>query len=385
MGDFMSKTVHYLGYYVAEAQRKKLTLFPSCFSKIEYVASKLEQLGARVRLVSAASALKGRIFGGGRVKLSEQRTLRYFSSFGIKGALFRKLNVVWLRFQLLLYILFCVKKQDVLLVYHSLFYAPVLKFAKKYLGKKFVLEIEDVYSSVTEGAKSFKTYEWDFFKYAESYLCVNDILAKKLPAEKRKIVSYGNYSVYPNLAQPDDEYIRLVYAGVIESYRGAAFMAVEIMQHLDAKYRLDVMGFGSEAEVEKLKQQIQDMNAKKGYECVRFLGMLQGEEYYTALQSCHIALSTHKYDAENMESADHTFPSKLLVYLGNNLRIVAQEIPCLTKSKLKEYITFYPTADSTCVAKTIQGIPLKSKYCSTEFIKRLDVDFLETLNKLLLK
>ncbi len=381
----MRRTVHYLGYYVTESQRNKLQLFPSCFSKIEYVADKLEQLGAQVRLVSAASAKKGTLFGGGRVSLSEKRTLRYFSSFGIKGALFRKMNVVWLRFQLLLYILFCVKKKDVLLVYHSLFYAPVLKVAQKYFGKKFVLEIEDVYSSVTEEAKKFKTYEWEFFKYAESYLCVNDILAKKLPAEKKKIVSYGNYSVYPKFAKPDTDCIRLVYAGVIESYRGAAAMAVETMQHLDERYRLDVMGFGSKEEVEKLKNMIQEMNQEKGYECVRFLGMLQGEAYYAALQRCHIALSTHKYDEENMESADHTFPSKLLVYLGNNLRIIAQEIECLKASALSDYIVFYPGADSAAIAKTIEAIDLNVQYSSTEFVEKLDADFMIELNKLLLE
>ncbi len=379
----MRRTVHYLGYYVTESQRNKLQLFPSCFSKIEYVADKLEQLGAQVRLVSAASAKKGKLFRGGQHRLSDKRTLRYFSSFGIRGALFRKLNVVWLRFQLLLYILFCVKKQDVLLVYHSLFYAPVLKAAQKYFGKKFILEIEDVFSSVTEGAKKFKAYEWEFFKYADSYLCVNDILAKKLPSDKKKIVSYGNYSVYPKFAQPDAEYIRLVYAGVIESYRGAALMAVEAMRHLDARYRLDIMGFGSEAEVEKLKMLLQEMNREKGYECVRFLGMLQGEAYYTALQRCHIALSTHKYDEENMESADHTFPSKLLVYLGNNLRIVAQEIDCLTTSAIRDAIAFYPIADSASIAKTIEAIDLNANYSSTEFVEKLDADFVEKLNKLL--
>ncbi len=379
----MKKTVHYLGYYVAEAQRDKLTVFPSCFSKIEYVADKLEQIGVQVRLVSAASVCKGHLFFGKKVNVTEKRTIRYLSSFRAAGALARKLNVVWLRFQLLLYILFFVKRQDVLLVYHSLFYAPVLRFATKYFKKKFILEIEDVYSSVTESAKKFKKQEWDFFEYADSYLCVNDVLAKKLPKEKQKIVSYGNYSTYPKLAKPNGEYIRLVYAGVIESYRGAAELAIETMQYLDERYRLDILGFGTEEEVEKLRKQVQILNENKGYECARFLGRLEGNEYYAVLQKCDIALSTHKYDETNMESADHTFPSKLLVYLGNNLRIVAQKIECLTESSLCPHIAFYSSADAEAVAQTIKQLDLESEFDASEFLNTLDDIFGKELKNLL--
>ena len=57
---------------------------------------------------------------------------------------------------------------------------------------------------------------------------------------------------------------------------------------------------------------------------------MAGEEYLRELQKCSIALSTHMYDDTNMKSADYTFPSKLLVYMGNGLHIVAQDLKMFT-------------------------------------------------------
>lgn len=109
---------------------------------------------------------------------------------------------------------------------------------------------------------------------------------------------------------------------------------------------------------------------------------MAGEEYLRELQKCSIALSTHMYDDANMKSADYTFPSKLLVYMGNGLRIVAQDLKCLRTSEINEYITYYDLPTSQSVAKAVISIDTNKEYNSREKIRELDREFCNDIKNL---
>ena len=368
----MGKKIFYLNYYTEEHENG-LNAFFSCVPKVEYVVGKLESIYDEIEIVSAASSAKG-VFRAKHFKLKPSVSLRYFSSFYAKNRLIKIANTVFLRIQLLFFLLTHIKKSDTLLVYHSLFYSSVLKLYKKLTKHKFCLEIEDVFTSVNASINGKAPSEWEFFRCADSYICVNDLLKDKLHKEKRAIVSYGSYLSVPKMEQSRAG--EIVYAGIIERYRNAAFLAVESMLYSDKNCHLSIYGFGTDEDVEYLKSKIEIINDKKGYECVSYFGKLTGDDYYRALQKCEIALSTHMYDENNMKSADDTFPSKLLVYLANNLKIVAQRIECLEKSELAEHIVFYDEPTPENVAAAIKSaMQLPNEHKGSDLIARLDSEF----------
>lgn len=90
-------------------------------------------------------------------------------------------------------------KDDIILVYHSMFYDRPVTILKKLFMKNFVLEIEDVYSELSDENKYLKQRERRFFELPQAYLCVNDLIAEKLENNKKKIISYGRYGFAANL------------------------------------------------------------------------------------------------------------------------------------------------------------------------------------------
>lgn len=253
---------------------------------------------------------------------------------------------------------------------------------KNLFKKPYFLQIEDVYSALSPEGKSFEDKEWKFFETANGYLCVNSLIKEKIYNPAPKIISHGRYVVSDILENKKNDKCRLVYAGVIEQVRNGAFLATQAMCDLSDRYELVVLGFGEEKDINDLKTLINKINAEKGWDCVKYLGYMAGEEYLRELQKCSIAFSTHKYDETNMKSADYTFPSKLLVYMGNGLRIVAQDLKCLRTSKIDEYITYYKSPTPKSVAEAVMEIDINKDYDCRMNIQQLDKQFCENIDEL---
>lgn len=339
----------------------------------------LKAQGFHVHIISAAMSLKG-CYKPKTIEIDTKETHIYLGSIGFKNPFLKRLSILlfWIKLSLKL---LTVKKSP-LLVYHSLFYRIPLSFLRTFGKLRFCLQIEDVYSSLKIEYKKFKKKEWDFFLKAESYICVNDMIAEKLEHSKKQLISYGSYSLPTLNKYPKSDRVHLVYAGIIEQARNAAFIALEAMLHLDNQYQLHILGFGNPEDIECLVKQIDSFNHILGRQAIIFEGRKEGDEYYALLQKCDIALSTHCYDNLTMESANHTFPSKILVYMANNLRVVAQKIPCLEHSAINEFIHFYDKPDPILIANAIKKVDLSKPCDSRNVIASLNEAFLCEIGEL---
>lgn len=379
----MKRKINYICFFSEPADRDRLVSYPSVWSKIEYIKDTLIELGYSVDIISAAPIRIRGFYKGSVININTKEKHKYFNSFKTGIGIIDKLNTLYIYVQLLLYLL-AKPKDEYILVYHSLFYDNLIKLIKKVFKRKFILEIEDVYSSLTRTNNKYSVREWDYFSQAESYLTVNDIIAEELHNDKKKIISYGRYTL-PQLHEKNShhEKIRLIYAGVIEQERKGAFLAVEAMNYLTDEYELYICGFGNDEDINAIQKKINKVNDKIKRKAVIYLGYKSGVEYEEILQSCDIALSTHTYDNTNMSSADHTFPSKLLVYLGNGLRIVAQRLKVLEQSQIADLIYFYDYPTPNSLAETIMSIKLGKQYDGINRIKQLDEKFRIDMKKLL--
>lgn len=373
------KKVIYLCHYVDDNSLNDYIGFPSAHSKVEYIVKTLQHNNCFVNVVSAAR-IKRKGFIKAHKTTNKDICVQYFSSFKTGINIIDKLGIVFFYFQLFCYLL---KTKEQLIVYHSLFYCDVLRILKKIFKKDFLLEIEDVYSDVNIANKKDRKKEWRFFEVAKKCIVVNDLIFSKI--SNAAIVSYGKYELPPIhlIADRDTNHIDLIYAGVIEQIRKAAFVALDTMMYLDNSYRLTICGFGNEVDILKLKNKIREINQKKGKECIRFLGKKEGKEYEKILQTSDIALSTHVYNEENIQSANGSFPSKVLVYLANNLRVVAQELEVLKISKIGDLLYYYENPNPFEIAETIKNIDLNDYYDGRKRIAELDKEFQEDIKKLM--
>lgn len=376
--------VFYLCFYSDPEVEDKIITYPSVKPKIDYVASKIKELGKKVIIVSVAPSVNEKFLGFEKEIDTLEKHI-YLSSINRKCKFFQKIETLRHWNKIFHFLKKNLKEDDILLVYHSLYHRVWLKKYNTRYKRSFILEIEDVFSSLSLATKKFKKQEWKLFDLAESCICINDIVYNKIERVSRKMISYGSYQLPPLYNKERRKKIRIVYAGVIEQERKAAFLAVQAMRYLPSHYELRILGFGEAYNLEALQVLIDEVNEEKGTDSIKFEGRKSGQEYYKFLQSCDIALSTHAYDESNIESANHTFPSKILVYMANGLRVVAQHLEVLEKSAIGELLYFYGKPNPEAIANTIKGIDMTVPYDSRERIEELDKKFTKDIRKLLEK
>ena len=74
----------------------------------------------------------------------------------------------------------------------------------------------------------------------------------------------------------------------------------------------------------------------------------------------------------NAKFNDTSFPSKILTYLTNGLRVVSINIPAIEQSKIGKYIYFYHNQNSKEISKIIKKINLQDKLNIDKGIKQLN-------------
>ncbi|MBQ5329790.1 MAG: hypothetical protein J6F31_00925 [Oscillospiraceae bacterium] len=269
--------------------------------------------------------------------------------------------------QLLSFLMSC-KKEDTIIVYHSLLISKTVSKAKKIIGFKLVMELEEIYQDVVDCSKRDAKAELDVINIADKYILSTSMLEKKINPEKKRIVINGTYRVQPKLEEPfSEDKIHCVYAGTFDPTKGG-LAAVDAAEFLSSDFHMHLLGFGSQKQVDELKSRMAEVQKKT--ECtISFDGLKSGEEYIRYLQKCHIGLCTQIPDAQYTETS---FPSKVLVYLANGLRVLSIRIPTITQSHIGDLLYYYDNQSPIEIAKEIEKIDCSKPYDSRSRLKELD-------------
>lgn len=382
----MSNKVHYLNFYADTEAADSLACFPSAFPKIEYVCDSLIEAGFDVINISACQYKKGEKTIQPK-KLRRNLYCRYLRNSVVLQKIDRHLPILYSWLQIFLYILFQVKRDDTLLVYHSMFYLDVIQLALKIKRVRLIYEVEELFYSLSPENAHFKEKELSALKKADAYLLVNDLIKEKISIkDKPFVISYSAYKLPENRTlQPRawDDKIHVVYAGCIEQQRKAAFMAVEAALSLSPKYVIHILGFGAENDIDALKERIcsinnNSQNARAVYEGSKF-----GQEYSDFLSHCQIGLSCHTYDDTIPESADCTFPSKVFVYLLHGLSVVSFPLRCLSESEVACLVSFSSTTNAESLAEAIKKCGIPNREQTVSLINMMHASFVQSLNKII--
>lgn len=270
---------------------------------------------------------------------------------------------------------------DTLVVYHSLSLMNSVKRIIKKKNIRFVLQVCEIYSDVI-GDKNKRKKEIDFIKKADAYIFSSNLLEKQFNTENKEFaICLGTYTtdVKEVNQQRTDDKIHVVYAGTLDPRKGAVTGAASAAEYLPCNYHVHILGFGSDEEVNSIKNYVAQLSKK--CECkVTYDGCLAGEEYINFIQKCDIGLSTQNPEADFNATS---FPSKILSYMTNGLRVVSVLIPAIETSDVGKYMYYYTIQNPQEIAKAIMSVNLNDDYNGRAVVAQLDKQFCDDLQKIL--
>lgn len=280
------------------------------------------------------------------------------------------------------YLIMNIKKDETILVYHSLQLRKVVYLAKKIKKFNVILEVEEIYSDVSILSSRKKKQEKKIIESADKYIFSTELLNEKLNNKsKESIIIYGSYKIEEDKKLSfNDNKTHVVYAGTLSAGKGSR-IAVLSSKYLSQKFHVHIIGFGSNSEIRFIKDLIEDIS-KKSKASVSYDGVLKDEKYINFLNKCDIGLctqnSTSRFNATS-------FPSKILSYMANGLEVLSINIRSVVNSKIGKYIHFYEQDNPQIVADNLEKIIITNKKNNKKVISRLDKQFQQCLVDLIEK
>lgn len=377
------KRMKYICYYDRLDSKIKRNYVLSATNKIDYIVSVLNRIGYGVDLVSLSECTeKNFVFSLSKVYFNNANSLRLFFSFGLFQISFlRWLSRFLLRVQFIIWFIFNVKKGEEVLVYHSLGYCKLLLFLQKITKCSYIGEIEEIYQDVSKMRDSVCKAEYKFIYSCKKYLFPTQLLSEKInSADKPHVIIHGIYMPEEsfNVSFCDND-VHVVYAGTLDPNKGGANAAILSANYLPSNFHLHILGFGSSNTVKNIMELIGKV-AQTAPAKITFEGLLKGKDFSRFLQKCHIGLSTQDPHANFNNTS---FPSKILTYLANGLKVVSIKIPVVENSFIGKCITYYNVQSPEDIARAIVLSSQKTDETVKNVLLELDIRFINDLKELL--
>lgn len=345
------KKVYYVGYFDTPDSNQNREYFVSATNFMSYVADTIRLGGFEVEIVSMSDSKAMHLEKGQYRKRIDNVYLKTFFSWGKKRRWVGRVDIHLLRLQMFFYLLFNVRREDIVIVYHSLNYVRILTLLKKVKRCKIVSQLCEVYGDVGENLpEKLLRHEFDLVNNSDAYMFSNRYLEQTY--NKNHLPNIVVHGIYRSETKGkdsafDDGKIHVVYAGTLDPRKGGAAAAF-----LDDRYHIHILGFGSGEQIMQLKKQISNAQMK-GKATVTYDGLLQGEEFTKFLSKCQIGLATQIPDASFCKSS---FPSKTLTYLASGLEVVSSRYEAIEQSDIGSYLHYYDHQRPEEIAACIMGV-----------------------------
>lgn len=374
-------------YDLDDRQNRKYVL--SAKNKIDYILATAEKVtDDKIEIISVAETKDTKHQCARLDYVAPNLTLKQFFSFGRRNILTKALDMVLLPVYLFCYLLANTEQDETVIVYHSLRYCSPIALAKKIRKFRLILEMEEIYSDVSGRVKQ-RERELRFVDLADAFIFPTQLLDDLVNTNhKPAVIIHGTYQVESDrkcdvfgtkLQNQESHIIHCVYAGTLDPRKGGASAAAAAAEFLPENYHIHILGFGSDQQIRKMKNQIKD-RANQSKAQVTYDGLLSGEDYIRFIQSCDIGLSTQNPDAA---FNDTSFPSKILSYMANGLRVVSIRIPAIERSYIGKNVYYYNPQTPQEIAQAILSMDLNDDYNGREVVKQLDKKFATEFSALL--
>lgn len=374
--------VYYLGYYDCEQISKECRkAAPPAINKMGYMISTLSKASLeKVIVVNPAETILNKYTKGNISNINENISIKTFDSINSKNKFVRVFGHFLTKLNLIAFLLKNVKKEDTLIVYHSLALLRTVKMIKKLKKSKLIIEVEELYSDVREDLRLRKK-EIKYFQIADKYIVITEMLNEMINVQnKPALIFHGTYKTIPKCSEKfSDGKKHVVYAGSFSKIKGGAYSAIESAEFLNEDYVLHILGRDDVDNNRSVLSKIEWVSQKTKCEIV-YDGYKKGKEFDAFIQSCHIGLSTQQPDGKYNDSS---FPSKILMYMSNGLPVVSIGIPAVKTSLVGKYIYYYDRPSSKNIADAIKAVPEYDDFEIRNKLTELDQKFTMELSQFL--
>lgn len=375
----------FVSFYDNEMSKDENRVYsPATAAVVDYIARSLNRINKHVEIISPSETrnTKGK-YPFSCVDISEGISLTKCATHGYSNKLLRAIDKIKCRLWLVRYLLKNTKENEIVFFWDSpTLYEPLLLY-KMFDRKnvKIVYFASEIFQYVLPLGRLKRKMEWRLFNNADMLIVSTELLNNRINPNnvKPSIVLHGTYTLAKKYSKRfNDGLVHIVYAGIINESKGA-LKAVKIAALLSEKYRMHIIGFGTEDNIEELKRNIDISNENNSCK-VSYDGLYLGEKYNEFLQMCDIGLCTQDAKAKyNMSS----FPSKILSYMCNGLRVISLDIETIRASCVGDTIFFVKNDSEEEYARVIKLINLNDDYNSREIIKDLDERFVDELEAMI--
>lgn len=371
--------IKYIGYYDIDLNEERGACLASN-TKMDYICEALVATGNDVEIISLLTTSKVARFSASLKQIKENIWLRKFSARRRSSSrIIRGLALYFDKVRLFIRLFFLLKRTDVVISYHSLASMWMMATLHKLIGFRLILEVEEIYNDVIKKSDKLRAKEIKALQAADAYILPCKELNDVVNAERRPYcVVHGTYHVEPKrYEQASNGLHHIVYAGTLDPRKGGAAAAAAAAAYLPPSCHVHILGFGSEKQKENITNIIAEVSKNKSCAKVSFDGLKSGEDYIRFLQSCEIGLSTQNPDADFNATS---FPSKVLVYLANGLKVVSIRIPVIENSDVGDNLFYYNHQVSDEIARAILVAIDAESMDSRVLISQLDMKFKSELH-----
>lgn len=377
----MKKTLFCASYGIDEIKAQERDDSVSGTAMTKYLVELLNQNEVSVQIVSALKSKKNKF---GYIKkyekeLSDINSIIVSPALCIPGKIGKIFKNIYLNGWIFFYLMRHTKRGEKVFIYHNINKLIGYLLAKKVKKLKYCLFVGEIYHNISLHTKFQTKLENKMLYGAENYIFVSEELKKKIvQGEKKSVVISGILSDVPVYKGSfDDNRIHIVYAGIINKNKGA-FTLCEVAEFLGDKYHIHILGYGTDEDINLLKDKVNSASGCK----ISYDGLLSGEEYQRFLQKCHIGVCPQITESSYNVSS---FPSKISVYLANNLRVIAPNIKSIKENKLGSCIYYYEEDTPKSIAEAIKKVDINEDYNSRELVSKCHKEAIEEINKLLVE
>ena len=369
----------YIGYYADRERLDEANCSLAAVNKMDYIADVIADIAGSTEIISLSSKNCGSQEAE-CVSLRDGVFVQYFNFKSHRTGIVRILSRFYNKLRFILWILKNVGKDEPVIVYHSLGYLNQIYLAHRLKKFKLIFEVEEIYADVI-GNKRLREREIKVLKSADAYIFPTKLLSALInETGKPEVIIHGTYRVEPEKERIfSDNKIHIVYAGTFDPRKGGAFASVSAAEFLSSKYHIHIIGFGSDEEINNIKKEI-DKVSKISQATVSYDGLLSGEEYIKFIHSCDIGLSTQNPNADFNATS---FPSKILSYMANGLRVVSIRIPAVEQSAIGKNVYYYDEQTPKNIAEAILQIDINDDYDGKKIVHQLSRAFRAELGELL--
>ncbi len=367
----VKNTIKYFGYYDSQLNEQEDRSFsPAAKNKMDYICHVLNRCGYDVCIVSPCITRKSQVLLGKKLKLDEQNSLRLFMTLGRGSRLRHALDYLLHYLLLFIYVMRHVKKDELILVYHSLGFRNLINFAKRIRGFKVILEVEEIYQDAVDCSSRMQCFEYKSFNNADAFIFPSALLNTLVNKNNLPyLLIHGAYSVSDiSIQHCPRQLIHVVYSGTFDLRKGGALAAINAGLFLPDIYHVHILGFGSDQDVENIIEMIANVNDRSSAK-ITYDGLLPEHEFKEFLHTCHIGLSTQNPD---IALSDTCYPSKILLYMAHGLQVVSARIKVVETSAIGQYVEFYDENSPQDIAKAIIRLGLNQKVDGRAILNKLD-------------